>query len=270
MVRSILLRGFDRQMADLIGKCLEERGVTFLYETLPNKIEKNEDKTLTVTYSSKSEQSKANFDTVLYAVGRCYTDCGYKALGMKLNENNGKIITNKEDMSSIDGIYAIGDINDGKPELTPVAIKAGVLLANRLFGKKTTLMNYENIPTTVFTPVEYGSVGLNEEAAISKYGANAINVYHTEFTPLEWSLPHKSGAYVKLICNANDNDRVIGFHIFCPNAGEITQGVAVAMNAGARKDDFDKTVGIHPVIAEIITTLTVSKKQKLEVKSTSC
>ena len=271
LARSILLRGFDRQMANMIGDSLESLGVEILKEALPEKIEKLDGNQLKVTFKVAGVvEQERTCDTVLYAVGRCYTDIGFKTVGVKLNEKSGKVVTNAEDMSSVEGIYAIGDINDGKPELTPVAIKAGKLLAARLFGASKQLMNYRNIPTTVFTPIEYGSVGMSEEAAVEKFGVDRVNVYHSEFTPLEWCLPHKTGAYVKLICNAGDSDRVVGFHIFAPNAGEITQGVAVAISMGATKDDFDNTVGIHPTVAEEFTTLTYTKKEKAVVKKSGC
>lgn len=124
-------------------------------------------------------------------------------------------------------IYAIGDIQNGRLELTPTAIKAGMLLAQRLYGGKTELMDYVNVPTTVFTPLEYGCCGLSEDDAKYKYGVDNINTYHTQFKPLEWAFDKtvaegKRTSYTKLVCHKADNDRVLGFHICCPNAGEIT------------------------------------------------
>lgn len=135
-------------------------------------------------------------------------------------------------------------------ELTPSAIKAGLLLARRLYGNSKVLMDYNNVPTTVFTPLEYGSCGLSEESAISKYGQNNIEVnkkkessntfsssflflkvYHVYYKPLEWTVPGKEDdvCYCKLITNKLDNERIIGFHVLGPNAGEQTQGFAVAI-----------------------------------------
>eukprot|EP01107_Rhizomastix_libera_P004453 TRINITY_DN174_c0_g1_i1.p1 TRINITY_DN174_c0_g1~~TRINITY_DN174_c0_g1_i1.p1 ORF type:complete len:566 (+),score=149.29 TRINITY_DN174_c0_g1_i1:49-1746(+) len=269
MVRSILLRGFDQQMANLIGDYMEHEGVRFVRGAVPTKIEKLESGKLRVSYHGEFSEGQEEFDTVLYAVGRQYADCGYSKLGMKLNPENGKIITTADDQSSIPHIFAIGDVNDGKPELTPVAIRAGKLLAKRLFSRSQALMVYRNIPTTVFTPLEYGSVGLSEETALSRYGDN-VEVFHTTFAPLEWTLPHRNGCYAKLIVNKGDHNRVIGFHILSPNAGEVTQGFAVAINMGATKEDFDNTVGIHPTIGEEFTTLMVSKKQQAVVKKSGC
>jgi thioredoxin reductase (NADPH) len=271
MVRSVLLRGFDRQMAQLIGDSLEEEGVEFIRESVPQKIVKNSSTgLLDVTYvGAKGIVSTKSYDTIMCAIGRTYVDNGLSQIGVKLSES-GKVITDYCEMSSVKCVFAIGDINEGKPELTPVAIKAGKMLARRLFGKAFGPMDYTNIPTTVFAPIEYGTIGLSEEAAIEKYGADQVNVYHTGFNPLEWSLPHKAGAYCKLICTANDNDRVIGFHLFSPNAGEVTQGFALAMRLKATKADFDNVVGIHPTIAEEFTTLTFTKKEKATVVKSGC
>lgn len=115
-----------------------------------------------------------------------------------------------------------------------------MLLSQRLYGGKTELMDYVNVPTTVFTPLEYGCCGLSEDAAKTQYGDENINVYHTQFKPLEWCYDKivaqgKRISYVKVICLKNDNDRVVGFHICCPNAGEITQGVGIGFKCNFTK-----------------------------------
>ena len=115
---------------------------------------------------------------------------------------SGKLNTVNE-MTNVPHIYGIGDVLDGKPELTPVAIQAGILLARRLYNGETETYDYETIPTTVFTPLEYGAIGLPEEVAIEKYGEENIEVYHTLYRPLEWTVPGhaESHCYGKLICN---------------------------------------------------------------------
>jgi len=124
-------------------------------------------------------------------------------------------------------IFAIGDVLHEKLELTPVAIKAGRLLADRLFDGKTALMDYTNVPTTVFTPLEYGACGYAEDDAKKIFKEENISVFHTKFKPLEWmySKAFANGqreCYVKVVVNKADNMRVVGFHICAPNAGEIT------------------------------------------------
>lgn len=105
----------------------------------------------------------------------------------------------------------------------------------------------------MFTPLEYGCVGYSEEAAIDIFGAANIEVFHQNFTPLEWTVPHREDnvCYSKLICNKLDDMRVIGLHVLGPNAGEMTQGYAVAIRLRATKADFDATIGIHPTCSEV-------------------
>jgi len=167
------------------------------------------------------------YDTVLFAIGRYAVTKGIdlEKAGV-IAESNGKIKAADDEQTNVENIYAIGDVIYGKLELTPVAIKAGALLSKRLFGGETEKMDYVNVPTTVFTPLEYGSVGYSEEDAKKKFGEDAIRTYHTEFKPLEWSY-HKTGrpdvdCYVKVLVNTTDNNRVVGFHICAPNAGEVT------------------------------------------------
>lgn len=178
MVRSVILRNFDRQMAQLIEENMSERGVTFIKKTKPIKIEKNENK-LTVTYENieTSNIEKEDFNTVLFAIGRkASTEAlNIKAVDVKVDEDSGKILT-VDEKTNIPNIYAVGDVIHGKPELTPVAIVAGKLLAQRIFGNSTQTMNYENVATNVFCPLEYGSVGLSEEEAIKKFGNDNIEV----------------------------------------------------------------------------------------------
>lgn len=155
-------------------------------------------------------------------------------------------------------IYAIGDVIYGQLELTPVAIKAGMLLSQRLFAGGTELMDYITVPTTVFTPIEYGCCGYSEEDAKEKFGADNISTYHTQFQPLEWQFnkqrPDGVMSYVKLLVHKPD-DKVVGFHILCPNAGEVTQGIGIAMKCGATRAMVNSCVGIHPTVAEEVIGL---------------
>lgn len=135
-------------------------------------------------------------------------------------------------------------------------------------------MDYVNVPTTVFTPIEYGCCGYSEEDAVAKFGAENLASYHIQFQPLEWQYnkmrPEGTHCYTKVICNKADNLRVVGFHILAPNAGEITQGVGIAMKCGATKEQFDSCIGIHPTTAEEITTLKFTKEENPEAAKTGC
>mmetsp|Transcript_17742 Transcript_17742/g.19229 ORF Transcript_17742/g.19229 Transcript_17742/m.19229 type:complete len:564 (-) Transcript_17742:154-1845(-) len=276
-VRSILLRGFDRQSAEKIGTVMEELGTKFLNDTVVTSIEKIAGGRLQVAlHNSKTDEERVEvFDTVLFATGR-YADLhklNLESTGVHVNPHSGKIPVENE-VTNVSNIFAIGDICEGTPELTPVAIKAGELLAKRLYGNSTKLMDYQFVPTTVFTPVEYGSVGYSEEAAIKKYGAENIEVFLSEFTTLEVSAVHRMkrkrsegdededmgpNCLAKLVCLKNENNKVVGFHFVGPNAGEITQGFALAVKLGATKEDFDDLVGIHPTDAESFCALSVTK-----------
>ncbi|GBO17250.1 Thioredoxin reductase 1, cytoplasmic, partial [Araneus ventricosus] len=119
---------------------------------------------------------------------------------------------------------------------------------------------------------EYGSIGYSEETAIEKYGEDQIEVYHSNITPLEWTIAKRetNACYVKLICLIPEKERVIGFHYLGPNAGEVTQGFALGIKLGATKADFDATIGIHPTCAEIFTTLSVTKRSGKSTEQSGC
>ncbi|KAI1890469.1 hypothetical protein AGOR_G00154030 [Albula goreensis] len=198
MVRSILLRGFDQDMANRAGEHMEEHGVKFLRKFVPTKVEELEKGTpgrlkVTAKSTESDEVIEGEYNTVLIAVGRdaCTGKIGLDKAGVKVNEKNGKVPVNDEEQTNVPHVYAIGDILEGKWELTPVAIQAGKLLARRLFGGSTLKCDYVNVPTTVFTPLEYGCCGLSEEKALELYGQENIEVFHSLFWPLEFTVPNR-------------------------------------------------------------------------------
>jgi len=282
MMRSIPLRGFDQQMAGQIKTYMQEGGISFLEGAVPAKVELAPSGRKLVTYTFKDGSSaSAEFDTVLLAVGRDVTtdQIGLDTTGVAVNPKSGKIPTVNE-QTNVPHIYAIGDVIDGEAlsppsaltELTPVAIQAGKLLAMRLCGKSEEQMDYLGVPTTVYTPLEYGAIGYTEEEAEKALGKDRLEVYHSYFKPLEWTVPHRgdNACYAKLLCDKADNEKVVGFHVCGPNAGEMTQGFAVAMKCGATKAHFDRTVGIHPTNVENFTTLTVTKASGDSAETTGC
>ncbi|XP_055937788.1 thioredoxin reductase 1, cytoplasmic-like isoform X2 [Argiope bruennichi] len=276
MVRSILLRGFDQDMAERIGSYMQSEGINFIRPCVPKKVEKIEsgEHKLKVTGIMQSgEEVVGEYDTVLFAIGRdaCTNNIGLDKVGVQINTKNGKLpVVNEQ--TNVPYIYAIGDVLEGKPELTPVAIEAGQLLARRLYADSVIQCDYDFIPTTVFTPLEYGSIGYSEENAIEKYGEDQIEIYHSNITPLEWTIAKRetNACYVKLICLIPEKERVIGFHYLGPNAGEVTQGFALGIKLGATKADFDATIGIHPTCAEIFTTLSVTKRSGKSTEQSGC
>jgi len=278
LVRSMLLRGFDRDMVDRVETSLTSHGVNLIKGVTPTKIEKLTSGKLLVTCSSGVSDE---YDTVLGAVGR-YADTsslGLEAVNISVNPKNGKISCTNE-QTTTPNIYAIGDVVDGFPELTPVAILAGRLLARRMFGGGSTAdyMDYRNIATTVFTPLELGTVGYSEEDAISAFGADAVDCYVSAFQPLEWSIAAKHpdteaaqvACFAKIVVNKNENEKILGLHIASPNAGEIMQGFGVAIKKGITYRDLVNTVGIHPTVAEEFTTMEITKSSGASIEKAGC
>uniref|UniRef100_A0A8D1YPB8 thioredoxin-disulfide reductase (NADPH) n=2 Tax=Sus scrofa TaxID=9823 RepID=A0A8D1YPB8_PIG len=277
MVRSVLLRGFDQEMAERVGSYMEQHGVRFLRKFVPvEQLEKGSPGKLKVMAKSTEgpETIEGVYNTVLLAIGRdsCTKKMGLEKIGVKINEKSGKIPVNDVEQTNVPYVYAVGDVLEGKPELTPIAVQAGKLLARRLFGGRLEKCDYVNVPTVVFTPLEYGCCGYSEERAIEVYQKENLEVYHTLFWPLEWTVACRDNntCYAKIICNKLDNDRVIGFHVLGPNAGEIIQGFAAAMKCGLTKQLLDDTIGIHPTCAEVFTTLQITKASGLDVTQKGC
>jgi len=269
-------------MAGLVKNDMQAEGIGFIEGAVPTAVEKLESGKKKVTWQMKDgSTSEGEFDTVMFAVGRdvCTNAMGLDKAGVACNPKNGKIPV-VDEQTNVPHIYAIGDVIDGDAlsppsaltELTPVAIQAGKLLAQRLYAGATAKMNYQTVPTTVYTPLEYGAVGYAEEDAEAKFGKSRLEVYHAYFTPLELTLPHRgeNACYAKLICDKEDNEKVLGLHVCGPSAGEMTQGFAVALKCGATKADFDDTVGIHPTNAEQFTTIHVSKSSGVSAEQSGC
>lgn len=278
MVRSIFLRGFDQEMANKVGNYMEESGLKFLKQHNIVQLERVEEgrpgKIRATLRDPSGAEITEEYNTVLMATGRkpCTQGIGLEAVGVAMNSKTGFVTTDSLDRTNVDNIFAIGDLADGKPELTPVAIQAGRLLAARLFAGGTEKCDYLNVPTTIFTPLEYGTCGYSEEDAITAFGEDEIEVFHTNFTPLEATVPHKldNGCFAKIICKLNDNLRVVGLHIMGPNAGEMIQGFSIALKLNAVKADFDRLIGIHPTNAEVLTTMDKTKRSGVEANVTGC
>ena len=170
---------------------------------------------------------------------------------------NGAIVVNDQFQTNEPSIYAVGDVID-RLALTPVALAEGQLVATALFSAETTVMDYQNIPTTVFCHPNLATVGLTEQQAQDR--GLELDVYLATVKQLKHSLSGRDElAMIKLIVEKS-SDRVLGLHLIGPDAGELVQGFAVAMNCGARKADFDKTIGIHPTLAEEFVTMRTKRK----------
>ncbi|CAH0551382.1 unnamed protein product [Brassicogethes aeneus] len=277
LVRSVVLRGFDQQMAQIITSALQDKGVKFEFKFTPKSIIKQPNNKLLFSWQNKNNQISSDyFDTVLFAIGRQppTRDMLLENAGVKISEENDKLLTENE-QTNVPHIFGVGDVLFNKPELTPVAIQAGQLLAKRLFGKeedKKCFMDYNNVATTVFTPAKYACIGYSEENALQTFGSENIEVYHSNFKPTEYFIPKKptQHCYIKVITKRNERKEVIGMHIIGPHAAEIMQGFAAAMKCGLTMDILSDTVGIHPTVAEEFTRVNITKRSGFSCVPSSC
>ncbi|XP_027842618.1 thioredoxin reductase 1, mitochondrial isoform X1 [Aphis gossypii] len=272
MVRSMLLRGFDRDMVNLVQAEMEDKGVKFLIGKIPSKVSKQPNGKLLVEWEG-DENGQGEFDTVLVAVGRkaLSEELNPSAAGLEIHPESGKFITVAE-QTNIPNIYAVGDVLHGRPELTPVAIQAGKLLAGRLYNGTQEQMDYDNVATTIFSPLEYGCVGLTEEEAINRYTEDKIEVYHAYYKPTEFFIPQKNvkHCYLKVITLLEAPQKVLGMHFIGPQAGEVIQGYAAAIKAGLTFQHLKDTVGIHPTISEEFTRVGITKRSGDDPTPQSC
>uniref|UniRef100_A0AAY5E886 Thioredoxin reductase 2, tandem duplicate 2 n=1 Tax=Electrophorus electricus TaxID=8005 RepID=A0AAY5E886_ELEEL len=279
MVRSVALRGFDQQMAQLVTGHMEARGTRFHWGCVPTSVEKLPSGLLQVKWTEvrsdlERVEREDTFSSVLWAIGRVPETTGLNLpqVGVQLHPDTGKIVVATDERTTVSNVYAIGDVAEGRPELTPTAVKAGKLLARRLAGQSNQLMDYHSVPTTVFTPLEYGCVGLSEESAESRYGKDNIEVYHAFYKPLEFTIAERdaSHCYVKVVCDRAGVQRVLGLHFTGPSAGEVIQGFAVSVRCGLTYAQLRDTVGIHPTCAEELTKIHITKRSGLDATVTGC
>lgn len=277
LYRSVCLRGFDRDMVDKITRYMQKTGTVFNKgEALSMRKLENGMIEVKVTVDDGAGNMKEEVrvvQTVLAAVGRdpVTKTMGLQALGVEMN-HRGYIKVNKHDQSSVQNIFAIGDIAEGNLELTPVAIKQGKYLAHRLFGKQEQFLNLKFVATAVFTPLEYGCVGLSEEAAMKAFGEEDVEVYHTNFKPLEWNFLQShdnSTCYCKVIVRKGD-DKVLGIHIASPSAGEIVQAYTAVVQFGLTYAQMRQMVAIHPTKAEELLLLEFTKKENPTAEKGNC
>ncbi len=241
---SLFLRGFDQDLRSMLAEEMQKKGIKIIFNVNIKKIDKA-DKQLVASFE---DGTQLEADQIMYATGRkpMTENLGLENVGIEINKKNA-IKINDDYQTNIPSIYAIGDVTD-RINLTPVALAEGMALAKRFFANEKKVVNYSNIPTCVFSQPSLGTVGLTEEQARKKYAD--IDIYKSRFTPMKYSLSdNNEKTMMKMIVEKKTN-RVIGVHMIGPDAGEIIQGIGIAMKAGASKHDFDSTIGIHPTAAE--------------------
>ena len=253
LVRSSgFLRDFDAVVREGLMEEMVNAGVNILSYTQVESMEKGDDGKLRVHCNGGHELT--DFDALIWAVGRrpLTGSLNLEAAGIELE--NGFIPTDEFQNTSVPGIYAVGDAT-GCTQLTPVAIAAARRLCDRLFGGQSERrLDYENIPSVVFSHPPIGTVGLTETQAREIHG-EAVKVYQTRFTPMYHALTeHKTQTAMKLVC-VGAQEKIVGCHMLGHGVDEMLQGFAVAIRMGATKKDFDDTVAIHPTSSEELVTM---------------
>ncbi|WP_238133719.1 glutathione-disulfide reductase [Vibrio cincinnatiensis] len=248
------LRSFDPMIIDTLTEVMKNEGPTLHTHSIPKEVVKEADGSLTLHLENGYSQ---NVDTLIWAIGRhpATDEINLAVTGVETTER-GYIKVDQYQNTNVPGIYCVGDIMQGGIELTPVAVKAGRQLSERLFNNKPEAkMDYDLVPTVVFSHPPIGTIGLSEPDAIAKYGAEQVKVYTSSFTAMYTAVTsHRQPCKMKLVC-AGPEETVVGLHGIGYTVDEMIQGFAVAMKMGATKADFDSVVAIHPTGSEEFVTM---------------
>jgi glutathione reductase (NADPH) len=244
-----LLNDFDEDIREFLAKEMRRAGVDIRFNTEIASIRRLDSGLCAIL----SRGQRVEADAILFATGRVPNTqgLGLEAAGIALDAQ-GRVEVDARYRSSVPSVYAVGDVST-RQQLTPVALAEAMVVVDALFGKGQRRLDYEYTPTAVFTHPNIGSCGYTEAAARTKFGA--VTLYSSEFRALRHTLSGSAErSFMKLIVD-KASDRVVGLHMVGPDAGEIVQGFAVAMRAGATKAMFDSTIGVHPTVAEEFVTM---------------
>ena len=250
--KETFLREFDELVVSGLTESYENQGIQLHANSVPKEVHQRANGYELVFENGKSIE----VEEIIWAIGRTPNSNHINLEKANIEtDNHGAIIVDKFQNTSQAGIYAVGDVID-KVNLTPVAIAAGRRLSERLFnGKKNAHLDYETIPTVVFSHPTIGTVGLSEEQALVTYKDQPIKVYTSSFTPMQYAITEfKEKCHMKLVC-VGENEKIVGLHGVGLGVDEMLQGFAVAIKMGATKEDFDNTVAIHPTGAEEFVTM---------------
>ena len=247
------LRTFDKDIVDVLVDEMAKSGPTLHTHANVTEVVKNADDSLTISFDNGET---ITVDCLIWTIGRAANTSGFglEKTGVKLTEK-GTIYSDEFENTSVPGIYALGDVT-GKLDLTPVAVKAGRQLSERLFNNKADAkLDYTDVATVVFSHPVIGSVGLTEEKAIAKYGEENITVYKSSFTPMYTALGENRQPSTMKLVTLGEDEKIIGLHGIGYGVDEMIQGFSVAIKMGATKADFDNTVAIHPTGSEEFVTM---------------
>jgi glutathione reductase (NADPH) len=245
----LFLRGFDDDLRAALADEMRKRGIDLQLSTLVNRLER----TPGGIAVELSNGSRMEVDLVMCCTGRHPNSEGFglEKAGVKLDGHNA-IVVNEYSQTSVDNIYAVGDVTNRR-NLTPVAIAEGHAVADELFGGRTRTIDYASVPSAVFSQPPIATVGLTESEARARY--NTIEIYKSLFRPLKHTLSGRDERSLMKLVVEPKSGRVVGAHMLGPDAGEIIQGLAIALKCGATKAQFDATIGIHPTAAEEFVTM---------------
>jgi glutathione reductase (NADPH) len=243
-----VLRGFDDEARGLVAEEMQQNGIKLHLGTNILSLERDGDGIRTKATNGDEQV----FDQVMFATGRApNTDAmGLAALGVHLGRS-GQVIVDQYSQSAIPSIYAVGDVTD-RVNLTPVAIREGMAFVETVFGGNPTPVDHDLIPTAIFTQPEMGTVGLSEEAARE---IEPVEVYCTSFKPMQSSFAGNPRRVLMKLVISQATRKVLGCHIVAPQAGEMIQLAGIAVKMGATKEDFDRTVAVHPTMSEELVTM---------------
>ncbi|MBL4915995.1 glutathione-disulfide reductase [Szabonella alba] len=243
-----ILRGFDAEARDHVASAMRDRGITIRCETDVTRL----DRAGRAIRATAADGGAAEFDLVLYATGRLPNtgDMGLEATGVGLGRK-GEILVDDFSQTAVPSVFAVGDVTD-RINLTPVAIREGHAFADTVFGGQRRRMDHSLVASAVFTQPELGAIGLTEEEAAAR---GPIEIYATAFRPMRTAFAGRPDKVMMKLVVCADSRKVLGCHIVAENAGELIQLAAIAVTMGATKEDFDRTVAVHPTMAEELVTL---------------
>ena len=247
--RGMILRGFDDDLRTALSDEMTRKGIRIVTDTVFTRLDKTQGG-LAVTLTTGEV---LNVDQAMAAIGRYpNTDAlGLDRAGVACNEI-GAIKVDSYSKSSVDNIYAVGDVTD-RVNLTPVAIREGHAFADTVFGDRPTAVDHDDIPTAVFSQPEIGTVGLTEAAARIRYPK--VDIYKSRFRPLKHTLTGRDEKMLMKLVVDGDSQRILGCHVLGPDAGEMAQLIGIAVKMRATKADFDATMAVHPTAAEELVTM---------------
>src|SRR5438105_10157437 len=245
-----ILRGFDEDVRKHVRAEMEKQGITIITGCTIDKVDRHGNEFTTHLSSGSSIAS----EKVMFAIGRHpnVANLGLEAAGVAINPANGGIQVDGWSKTSVDNIYAIGDVTH-RTNLTPVAIREGHAFADTVFGKRPVQVDHATIPTAVFSQPEVGTVGLTEAQARAQF--SHVDIYKTDFRPIKSTMSGRDTRVLMKLVVDGTTDRVLGCHIVGDTAAEIVQAVAIAVKMKATKADFDATIALHPTAAEELVTM---------------